>query len=74
MLQMIQSALTGDLPWVSVVGAAMPLMGTLMPLFLLVATLSTIALFLRMRTTSLSEMQLRLAALEELVTRGVSEG
>ena len=32
-----------------------------------IATLSTIAIFLRLRTSSLAEIQLRLAALEEML-------
>jgi hypothetical protein len=34
---------------------------------LVVATLSTIGIFLRMRTATLSEIQLRLAALESML-------
>jgi uncharacterized membrane protein len=34
---------------------------------LLVAILSTVGIFLRLRTASLSEIQLRLAALEEMI-------
>ena len=33
----------------------------------LVATLATIAIFLRLRTASLTEIQVRLAALEEMI-------
>ena len=33
----------------------------------LIATLATVAVFLRLRTASLSEIQLRLAALEEML-------
>jgi hypothetical protein len=36
-------------------------------LSLLVAALSTVLVFLRLRTASLAEIQMRLAALEELV-------
>jgi hypothetical protein len=37
----------------------------------LIATLSTVGVFLRMRTTTLNEVQARLAALEQmLVSRG----
>jgi hypothetical protein len=45
----------------------MPLFDVLWKLSLLVAGLSTVGIFLRLRTASLSEIQLRLAALEELV-------
>jgi hypothetical protein len=34
----------------------------------LIATLSTVAVFLRLRTSSLAETQLRLAALEDMLT------
>ncbi|HET8650890.1 MAG TPA: hypothetical protein VFL95_12670 [Gemmatimonadales bacterium] len=47
--------------------AAIPFLITLGVLSLLVATLSTIGIFLRLRTASLSEIQLRLAALENLL-------
>jgi len=39
----------------------------------LIATLSTIGIFLRLRTASLIEIQLRLAALEEILTRKAQE-
>jgi hypothetical protein len=59
--------------WCSVVSigsiwsAAIPFLITLGVLSLLVATLSTIGIFLRLRTASLSEIQLRLAAREDLL-------
>jgi hypothetical protein len=51
----------------SVAGVAMPFVGTLGMLSVLVATVSTIGVFIRMRTSSLHEIQLRLAALEDLL-------
>jgi hypothetical protein len=66
--QMVRAAMTGALPWMSAVGAALPLMGFLWTLSLLVSALSTVGVFLRFRTSSLAEIQLRLAALEELLT------
>jgi len=60
-------ALVGAVPWMSVAGVAMPFVGTLGMLSVLVATVSTIGVFIRMRTSSLHEIQLRLAALEDLL-------
>ena len=66
-------ALAGALPWMSVAGVAMPFVIALGMLTVLIATVSTIGVFLRMRTSSLHEIQLRLAALEEmLASRGGS--
>ena len=65
--QMARLALVGALPWVGVVGAAMPLVIVIGLLSVLVATLSTIGMFLRMRAASLTEIQLRLAALEGML-------
>ncbi len=55
------------------------LLGSLVPVVLavgafcaLAATLATIGLFLRMRSASLHEIQLRLAALEDLLTQTAS--
>ena len=61
-----RAAAVGALPWSAVAGAAMPLVDVLWKLSLLVAALSTVAVFLRLRTASLLEIQLRLATLEEL--------
>ena len=64
-------AFAGAVPWLSVAGAAMPFVIALGMLTVLIATVSTIGVFLRMRTSSLHEIQLRLAALEEmLASRG----
>jgi hypothetical protein len=65
--QFVSGAREGEVPWSVVVGSTMPLIDVLWKLSLLVATLSTVAIFLRLRTASLAELQLRLAALEEMV-------
>ena len=73
--EMARAALLGALPWMSVIGLAMPLVIVLGVLSVLVATLSTIGMFLRMRTASFTEIQLRLAALEDmLASRGDASG
>ena len=63
----------GMVPWV-MNRTAMPLLIVLVVLGALIATLATVGIFLRLRTASLMEIQLRLAALEEMLTRdaGVS--
>ena len=53
--------------------AAIPLILVLGELSLLVAVLATVGVFLRFRTASLAEIQLRLAALEGMVA-GAGEG
>ena len=65
--QLAKGAMAGALPWFTVFGAAMPLVIVLGLLSVLVATLSTIGIFLRLRTASLTEIQLRLAALEDML-------
>jgi len=47
--------------------AAMPLIAVVGTLSLLIATLSTVGIFFRMRTSSLVEIQVRLAALERML-------
>ena len=61
-----QLHLAGNLPWITVVGIATPFMSTLLVLSVLVAALSTVGVFLRFRSASLAEIQLRLAALEDM--------
>lgn len=56
------------LPWSEVAQRVFPLLVVLGLLSVLVATLGTIAVFLRLRTASLLEIQLRLAALEEILS------
>lgn len=65
--RMVRLANEGLAPWNAVFGTAMPVVAVIGVLSLLVATLSTVGIFLRLRTASLSEIQLRLAALEEMV-------
>ena len=65
--QFIKAALAGEVPWMTVLGAALPGIVTLGALSVLIATLATVAMFFRLRTSSLSEIQLRLAALEEMI-------
>ena len=60
-------AILAVLVCMQVVDAAMPLVIVLGLLSVLVATLSTIGIFLRLRTASLTEIQLRLAALEDML-------
>jgi hypothetical protein len=67
-VQMMKIASGGGVPWITVVGSAMPLFGMLWTVSLLVATLTTVGVFLRLRTASLSEIQLRLAMLEEMLS------
>lgn len=63
------------LPWSAVAPTAFPLLVVLGLLSVLVATLGTVAVFLRLRTASLLEIQLRLAALEEILSsRGDDTG
>ena len=63
----VADLLRGGLPWSVIVGAAFPMMIVLGMLSVLVATLATIAVFLRLRTASLTEIQQRLATLEEIL-------
>lgn len=70
-VSMARAAMLGALPWMSVAGIVMPLVIALGMLSVLIATVSTIGMFVRMRTASLHEIQLRLAALEDMiVSRG----
>jgi ABC-type multidrug transport system fused ATPase/permease subunit len=66
-VEMWKGYLVGALPWMSVVGVAMPLVIVLALLSVLIATLTTIGIFIRSRAATLNEIQLRLAALEEMV-------
>ena len=71
--QFVGPAVSGDVPWMVLLGSAMPLIDVLWKLSLLVATLSTVALFVRLRTSSLVEIQLRLAALEDMIASGAKK-
>ena len=66
--EMVQAARQEHVPWSTVVASAIPFFVILGGLAVLIATLSTIAMFLRLRTSSLAEIQLRLAALEDMLT------
>jgi hypothetical protein len=73
--QMVRLVQVGAMTWAGVVGAAMPFLGVLWTLCLLIAALSTVGVFLRQRTASLAEIQLRLAALEDMLgARGDASG
>lgn len=63
----------GGLGLMAAVGVAMPALFAVGGLAVLVATLSTVGIFLRLRTASLHEIQLRLAALEEALTASAAE-
>jgi hypothetical protein len=64
----MRSVEVGVAPQMAVYRAAMPLLVVLGILSVLIATLSTVGVFLRLRTASLAEIQLRLAALEDMLT------
>ena len=58
----------------SIYDTALPLVIVVGVVSLLVATLSTVGIFLRHRTASLTEIQLRLAMLEEMLRSGAAPG
>ena len=66
-VELARGALVGAVPWMAVAGVAMPFVIALGMLSVLIATVTTIGMFVRMRTASLHEIQLRLAALEEML-------
>ncbi|HYV98615.1 MAG TPA: hypothetical protein VE967_14255 [Gemmatimonadaceae bacterium] len=63
--ELARGAMAGTVPWMAVAGVSMPFVIVLGILSVLVAIVSTIGMFLRLRTASLNEIQLRLAQLEE---------
>lgn len=65
--QIMQSGFAGLFPFSMTLTMIRPLLMVLGGLSVLVATLTTIGTFVRTRTTSLHELQLRLATLEELL-------
>ena len=65
--ELLRGVAAGHMPWLVVFGSALPFVGVVGCFSVLVATLATIAIFLRLRTASLTEIQLRLAALEEMI-------
>lgn len=64
----------GVAPEGAVMAALTPLIVTLGILALLVAALSTVGVFLRFRTAALGEIQVRLAALEAMLTEDKAIG
>lgn len=66
-MQVLEVTRVSGLPRLTAIGLAMPFIDILWKLSLLVASLSTVGVFLRLRTATLTEIQLRLAALEELL-------
>jgi len=60
----------GVVSGLDVIAVVMPLIKGLGVFSLLIAILATVGVFLRLRTASLSEIQLRLAALEEMLLDG----
>jgi predicted lysophospholipase L1 biosynthesis ABC-type transport system permease subunit len=71
--QFLTPVLKGQLPASVLAGAAFPLLIVPGLLSTLIATLATVGIFLRLRTASLQEIQLRLAAREEMLTRNDAE-
>jgi hypothetical protein len=65
--RLARHAAAGVLIWSAVFERAIPLVAVIGALGLLVGVLSTVGIFLRLRTASLSEIQMRLASLEEMV-------
>jgi hypothetical protein len=60
-------AMEGMAPWGVVFRSTIPFVGVVGTLSLLIAVISTVGIFLRLRTASLSEIQMRLAGLEEMI-------
>ena len=65
--QMVKLAMEGIAPWSEVYALTIPFVSVVGLLALLIAVLSTVGIFLRLRTASLSEIQMRLAGLEEMI-------
>jgi hypothetical protein len=63
----VAKTVMGGMGWQLALPLMMPLIISLGVLTVLIATLSTVAMFLRLRTASLNEIQLRLASLEEMI-------
>jgi hypothetical protein len=73
MIHMAQLVAVGVVQRDALWRSAVPLVAVLGVLSLLVAVLATVAIFLRLRTASLVEIQLRLAALEAIVAGNTGE-
>lgn len=56
-----------NLPLLDLVAGVMPMVSSLAVVTLLIAALGSVSIFLRMRTVTLNELQLRLAALEDVL-------
>ena len=67
--KMMGSMEAGGPQVMALIGVATPLITVLGFLSVLIATLSTVGMFVRMRTASLTEIQQRLAALEDLLLK-----
>ena len=65
--RLARHAAEGVLIWSVVFERAIPLVAVIGALGLLIGIISTVGIFLRLRTASLSEIQLRLAGLEEMI-------
>jgi len=63
----VAKTVMGGMGWQMALPLMMPVIISLGVLTVLIATLSTVAVFLRLRTASLNEIQLRLAALEDMI-------
>jgi len=61
-------ALKGNVSYTLVFRTAMPLVWVVGTISFLIAILSTVGVFMRFRTASLGEIQLRLAAVEEMLS------
>jgi hypothetical protein len=62
-----RSFIARGLPMLDILTAVTPMVQSLGTLMLLLAVLGTLGLFLRFRTASVNELQLRLAALEDML-------
>lgn len=70
----VATTMGGGVGWRFALPALIPLVISLGILSVLIATLSTVAIFLRLRTASLNEIQLRLAALEDMIAARLDNG
>ncbi|MGH7668649.1 MAG: hypothetical protein ACRENQ_04075 [Gemmatimonadaceae bacterium] len=66
-VQMARMASVGVVGNLMTLAAATPLIFVVGVISLLIATLTTVGIFMRQRTASLAEIQLRLAALEDML-------
>lgn len=73
-IKAMAGVIPGQMGVTAMLGLATPVLFALFGLSVLAATLSTIGTFLRYRRATFEEIQLRLAALEELLTRDRAPG